>query len=197
MKRSIIAVIVLPFICLSSQTHCQVVEGHSSHRVADALGGGYIGGNKIAGDRPKGYEDFLVLWVDFNPAAFRKFPLTKQSMKQSVQESLYPDSQGRIAVGGRVVFKGLRHPQGSSTSDGEYLSFEFSEAYLIDLDARPIGLIFDTAPIDGVHYHFEGKYVDDKTGRDGVHLEGTMRKLRNGEKLTETDLSFVPYNIIE
>jgi hypothetical protein len=97
----------------NSQTH--------SSRVADALGRGYIGGNKIAGKHPKFYQQLLVMWVDQIDTCRRAVPVNRR-------EDFLPDASGRISVCGRVVFKDWRYPQGDSNSDGKYRSYEFKEA---------------------------------------------------------------------
>ena len=162
-------------------------------RVADALGGGYIGGHRIAGKPPNGYDDFLVMWVDDIGICRKGIPVNRK-------ENLLPDLGGRIAVCGRVVFKGWRYPQGVSDSDGKYLSYEFNKAYLIEHKAEPVRLAFDTKAVDGVSYHFEGVYSEhrkDQPGDGRVHLEGKMSKLHKGRKVAETTLRFSPYAIIE
>ena len=169
------------------------VAQNSENRVAEALGGDYIGGNKIVGESPAGYEDFLVMWVDDIGICRKDVPVNRR-------ENLLPDRSGRIAVCGRVVFKGWRYPQGGSDSDGKYLSYEFKEAYLIERKGGPVRLAFDTKAVNGVSYHFEGVYLQNRnnqSGDGGAHLEGKGRKLQNGRKITETTLRFSPYIIIE
>src|SRR5882672_3136015 len=102
----------------------------SVHRVYDANGRTYIGGNTIVGALPPSYEDFLVMWVDYQTHPSSALSATPD--ETDVRTRLMPDSQGRISVAGRVVFKGPRYPDGDGMSDGRYTWYEFKDAYLVE-----------------------------------------------------------------
>ena len=177
----------------SLAVHSQSERKATSHRIADSGGGDYISGNKIVGTSPKGYEDLLVLWVD-NVCICRNVDC------EGTRKNLTPDSRGRIAVCGRIVFKGWRYPQGDSDFDGKYISYEFEEACLIDIWKKPIRLIFRTKKHDGTSYRFVGSYLDppEESGSGIItHLKGKMIKLKHGKKVSETEIAFSPYQIIE
>ena len=175
-----LSTLVLTLILLPS-----VIAQTSGHRIADALRH-FIGGNKIVGDFPKGYEEFLVLWVDYKvPQGYNL------SSVDAFRSLLIPDKEGKIAVGGRVVFKG---------KVSEYLSYEYKSASLIEKANEPIKLIFDAEVVEDVSYHFEGTYLEkqgDSSARENVHLEGVMTRLVNGQKVAENKLRFSPYIILE
>jgi hypothetical protein len=165
----------------------------NNSRVPDALGYGYIGGNQIAGKHPKCYQDFLVMWVD-------RIGICRRDAAVNRRQNLLPGASGRISVCGRVVFKGWRYPQGDTDSDGKYRSYEFKEAYLIDLGEEPVRLVFDTRELDGVGYHFEGVYLEKRrvqSDDESIHLEGEMTKFLSGRKVSQAKLHFSPYRIIE
>ena len=181
--------VLTTMLLLSSLAESQT---HSS-RVAGALGHGYIGGNKIAGKHPKGYQQFLVMWVDEIGICRRDVPVNRR-------ENFVPDASGRISVCGRVVFKDWRYLHGDSDSDGKYRSYEFKEAYLIDLGEGPVRLAFDARELDGVGYHFEGIYLEKGNAQPdegSIHLEGEMSKFQRGRKVSQAKLRFSPYWIIE
>ena len=159
-------------------------------RVADLVGGKYISGNKIAGQPPAGYKRFLVMWVD-DPGICRR------DLHVNTKENFLPDATGRIAICGRVVFQGKHFPKGGSVADGKYFSYEFKEAYLVDLKGTPVRLEFITRTVDGVHYRFNGTYLEPRNENQAVYLEGNITKFANGQRLTETKLRFVPYVIME
>jgi len=110
-----------------------------------------------------------------------------------------PDSQGRISVAGRVVFKGPRYPDGDGMSDGRYTWYEFKDAYLVERTEEPVKLIFDTEVVNGVSYHFEGGYIEAGTSsKEGkVHLIGLMSQIRAGNNVTATTLPFQPFQMLE
>ena len=68
-------------------------------RVADAHGGKYFSGNKLSGETPPAFAKFLLMWVDEIGICRRDLPDSNKFVA---------DSNGRIAVCGRVVFKGPR-----------------------------------------------------------------------------------------
>lgn len=176
----------LSILILTLMLSSPAIAQTSGHRVADAVGGNFIGGNKIVGDLPKGYEDFLMLWVDYKvPKGY------DVSSNDAYRPLLIPDKEGKIAVGGRVVFKGKA---------SKYLSYEYKSASLIERANEPIRLIFDTEVVEGVSYHFEGTYLGRKgnssTGNN-VQLGGKMTKLVNGQRVAEHTMRFSPYIILE
>jgi hypothetical protein len=163
-----------------------VVMQTAGRRVADLRGRNLIGGNKIVGNLPKGYEDFSTLWVEYKAP-----PGYKTNSDDDYNELLIPDKEGKMAVGGHMVFKG----KGS-----EYLSYEYKTAFLIEKANEPIRLIFDTEVVEGVHYHFEGVFLErkaDGSAQDNAHLEGSMTKFLNGKKVSENRLRFSPFIIME
>ena len=177
----VLSILVLTFILSSS-----AISQPSGRRVADSIGSNFIGGNKIAGDMPKGYEDFLMLWVDYKiPQGYSLNSI------DAFRSLLIPDKGGKIVVGGRVVFKG---------KVSKYLSYEYKSASLIEKANAPIRLIFDTEIVEGVSYHFAGTYLErrgDSSVSENVHLEGVMTKRVNGQKVSENKLRFSPYIILE
>jgi hypothetical protein len=141
MKRTAIAAMALCLLWLTCAARGQSVGESSSSRIADAYAHGYIGGNEIVGEPPEGYGDLLVLWVD---------QCTDRLIaKKQTKDRHDLDSSVTMPVCGRVVFKGLRYPQGGRDADGKYLSYEFNWAYLKDQE-RPVRLVFDTNDVDGV-----------------------------------------------
>jgi len=181
----------LSFAVIVTQAVGQAVP---SHRVANVLGEGYFAGNQIRGSAPAGYLDLLVLWVDYTSTPRSSFDPAK--MKQALQRSLYPDAEGRIPVRGRIVFKGPTYPNGDGAS--KYLSYEFSKGYLVDLPGKPVALVFDTVPVNGVSYHFEGQYSAREKNSDApVHLQGIMRKRVGDHTSPNVNLRFNPFNIVQ
>jgi hypothetical protein len=171
----------LSILLLTMTLSLPAIAQTSGHRVADA-----IGGNKIIGDLPKGYEDFLALWVDYNVP--KDYHLSSVDAYRSL---LVPDKEGKIAVGGRVVFKGKA---------SRYLSYEYKSALLVEKPGESIKLIFDTEVVEGVSYHFEGTYLErkkDSFAGHSLHLEGVMTRLVNGQRVAENKLRFLPYAILE
>jgi len=159
-------------------------------RVADLVGGKYIGGNKLTGQAPSGYEKFLVMWVD-DPG------ICRPDLHVNYRQNYLPDPAGRISICGRVVFQGIKFPKGDSVADGKYLSYEFKEAYLFDLRGMPVRLQFVTQTIAGVSFRFNGSYLETPNETDAAYLEGKMSKLVNGQLESETKLRFAPFFIIE
>lgn len=159
-------------------------------RVADVLGGKYISGNKIAGQPPAGYERFLVMWVD-DPGICRK------DLDVRTRENYLPDTSGRIAVCGRIVFEGKNFPNGGSVADGNYLMYTFKEAYLIDLKEKPVLLEVVTQEVDGVYYRFSGTYAEHPSSTSNVYLFGNMSRFVDGKLVSENTMGFAPFNIIE
>jgi hypothetical protein len=144
-----------------------------------------LSGYKIAGTIPKGYEDFLMLWVD-DPCICQK-----EIACDNVKTTLAPDAGGKVRVCGRVVFKGSRYPQGDNNSDGKYLSYEFAEARLAVAEDKLPQLIFSTRQHDGISYKFAGRYSAD------FQLNGTMIRLKDGKRVSKIKIAFTQYRIIE
>jgi hypothetical protein len=164
------------------------------HKVMTAEAGNCFGGNKIAGTPPKEYEGLLVFWIEH-------ICICRRDVGCEEKRNLEPDANGRIAVCGRVVFKGSAYPQGDSDSDGKYLTYEFAQAHLTDIKGKPIQLIFRTKQRDGVSYRFTGRYLGKSqagASADRIQLVGTMTKLKSEKRVSRAAaLAFAPYNIKE
>jgi len=77
-------------------------------------------------------------------------------------------------------------------------SYEFSKGYLVDLTGKPVALLFDTVPVNGVSYHFEGQYqAREKNSHAPVHLQGIIRKLVGDHASPNIILRFQPFKIVE
>jgi len=158
-------------------------------RVADSEGGKYIGGYRIAGQPAAGYQRFLVMWVD-DPG------ICHRDLHVNTKERYLPDKSGRIAICGRVVFKGNNFPD-ASVPDREYLSYEFKEAYLIDIKEKRIRLELATETVDGVYYRFSGDYVEPPNMTGNIYLMGNMSRFLNGQAVSLMTLGFSRYGIVE
>src|SRR4051794_8793173 len=92
-----ILVPVMPAISKSPIPVCGQKQASKKYRVADGMIP-YIGGSKLYGSPPEGYEDLLALWVD--DRSQRGF------LGRNYRRYLIPDKNGMIPVLGRLVFKG-------------------------------------------------------------------------------------------
>lgn len=182
MKRSPMGCVALCFVSLVVQLHAQAGKAYPSQRIADAYTHEYIGGHKIVGEPPSGYEGFLMLWVD----DCRLFGIKPD-----------PNPGSTMVVCGRVVFKGPRYPKGGSAADGKYLSYEFGDAHLVYREGQEVRLVFDTLAVDHVRYHFGGVFdeIEGKgSGGEKKHLSGLMTRIVESQGTIDTKLSFSAYN---
>jgi hypothetical protein len=152
---------------------------NSKYRVA-SKGTPYLSGNRVNGEQPEPFKDFVLFWVE------AKVP---NNYEGDYLDLLKPDAQGRIPINGRVTIKC------DSCSRGRENYF-FKTAALIEEEGRPVRLVFTTRSRNGVEYSFEGTYLDHPelaaTG-NYTHLRGTLTRIKDGQKVAEATLDFSPF----
>jgi len=165
----------LLLLLISPAAHAQSLDKVDGPRVAD-WSGGYFASFYLIEDAPRGLEDFEAISIEYLPG------------QENDETLLIPDAQGNIQTSGS-----LRTKNGTS--------YKFSRSRLIEGD-RLIKLSFATETVDGVSYNFEGEYLRDYTEiRKGdliigyVHLEGLLRKYRDGLRVSQAMLGLTPRGI--